>query len=125
MTLRFLHLSSLWSNFGQRWAIALVIYKIDWSRFLIISHKIDVFIILFAFMLYNLSQIVSALRCRLYLNLIACRYRMGRIYHFIMHLCYTIYFYWRYWWRWFWTIQLRRYSGIETMVIVKALLFTD
>ena len=55
---------------GSAAAIALVIYKIDWSRFLIIAQKLDVFIILFAFMLYNLSQIVSALRCRLYLNLI-------------------------------------------------------
>lgn len=109
---------------GSIAAIALIIYKIDWLRFLIICQKTDVFIILFAFTLYNLSQIVSALRCRLYLNLIGLPLSHGQnLSLYYASMLYNLFLPGGIGGDGFKIFQLRRYSGIETMVIVKALLF--
>jgi uncharacterized membrane protein YbhN (UPF0104 family) len=65
-------------------AVYAVVIKIDWQAFYAVWQNLNGFILLGAFFLYNLSQLISALRMREYLALIDIRLDVRSS----IHLCY-------------------------------------
>ena len=109
---------------GSVAAIALVVVKIDWVKFLIICQKLDGLVVIQAFVLYNFSQIISALRCRIYLNLIGLTLSHGQnLTLYYASMLYNLFLPGGIGGDGYKTFQLRQYSGIDTIVIIKALLF--
>ena len=104
-------------------AIYLVYIKIDWNAFFLLWRQLDVFILLWVFLLYNFSQVLSALRMRCYLALIEIDLnRISSIYLCYLGMFYNLFLPGGIGGDGYKVYFLKRFYSQKTMLIVKALL---
>ena len=104
-------------------AIYLVLIKIDWPAFFLLLNEIDPVVIFLAFILYNIGQVISAVRSRYYLALIDIHLdNVSAVYLCYLGMFYNLFFPGSIGGDGYKVYFLKRFYPKSTLLIVKGLL---